>query len=334
LPDTIKFKNRKEKETILEECSPHLIFFLSNLNSILPDNYLETKLLQNENEADKNVNLLKEIIIKYFPERECILEEDNKKNDLLINKIIEEINPKSIKGKLFDGNSLAFFIENFWEIHQNKENPKFNELFNNLINNDLERYKNDTLNYFNSEIQKLDQIENEENLIPKIYKIRINSMEKFNHINFLIQNIFHKPEFKDYKTLYNNYKSELETKFTEQENLKILKNFQNGDKNCNELLNKHYSVIDEKISKGAYNPHNIDEYLKDYKLFLNNYKKEAKGNNKLKCLINFLEINKPKFFKYLLEGGGDKNLELKKGELNAKKEEKKKQIEEIQIGRA
>ena len=42
-----------------------------------------------------------------------------------------------------------------------------------------------------------------------------------------------------------------------------------------------------------------------------------------------MEINKPKFFKYLLEGGGDKNLELKEGELNAKKEEKRKQIEEI-----
>ena len=79
---------------------------------------------------------------------------------------------------MFDGNSLAFFIKNFYEIHQNNGNPKFNELFNNLINNDLERYKNDTLNYFYSEIQKLEQIENEENLIHKIYQIKLSSIEK------------------------------------------------------------------------------------------------------------------------------------------------------------
>lgn len=329
LPDTIKFKNRKEKETIIEECSPHLIFFLSNFNSILPDNYLETKLLQNENEADKNVNLLKENIIKYFPERECILEEDNKKNDLLINKIIEEINPKSIKGKLFDGNSLAFFIENFWEIHQNKGNPKFNELFNNLINNDLERYKNDTLNYFNSEIQKLDQIENEENLIPKIYQIKLDSMEKFSQINYLINNLLNKPENVDYKTSYMNTISELEKKFTEQENLKILKNLKKSEQVCNELLNKHYETINRKIINGEYNNNNTDEYIKDYEEFINGYKNEAKGNNKMKCLINFLEINKPKYFKYLLNGGIDYKNEKQKGQMN-KKEEKLKRIEEIQ----
>ena len=327
LQDTIKFNNKKDKEIIFKECAPELVFFISNYNSNLPKYYLDTEL--NKRENNKKVNFLKENLINIFPEKSCILEEDNQKNNLLEKKIIEEIKPKHIKEKLFDGNSLAFFFQKFLEMHKNKGKPNFDELLSNLIDNDLETYKNEALSYFNSEMVKLEQVENEENLIPKIYKIRINSMEKFNNINFLIQNIFHKPEFKDYKTLYNNYKSELETKFTEQENLKILKNFQNGDKNCNELLNKHYSVIDEKISKGAYNPHNIDEYLKDYKLFLNNYKKEAKGNNKLKCLINFLEINKPKFFKYLLEGGGDKNLELKKGELNAKKEEKRKQIEEI-----
>ena len=326
LPNTIEFEKKKEKYSILEECSPQLIFFISNFNSILPENYLESEL--EKKESDENVNLLKENIIKFFPERKCILEEENKKNDLLINEIIEDINPKNIKGKLFDGNSLAFFIENFCQIIENDENPKFNELLDNLINNDLERYKNEAMNYFNSEMIKLKQVENEENLIPKIYQIKLHSIEKFSKINYLINNFLNKQENIDYKNSYNNIINELEKKFTEQENLKILKNIKTSEQICNELLNKHYEIINQKIINGEYNIDNIDEYIKDYKAFINGYKDEAKGNNKMKCLINFLEINNPKYFKYLLNGGIKCKKEPQKGIMN-KNEEKMKIIEEM-----
>lgn len=327
LQDTVKFDNKKDKDIVFIESAPELVFFISNFNSILPKDYLEDEL--NKKENDKNVNLLKENIINFFNERTCIVEEDNQKNNILKNKIIEEINPKNIKGKYFDGNSLAFFFQNFSEMHAKKGNPNFDEVFKNVINNDLEIYKNEAMTYFYSEMQKLEQIENEEDLISKIYQIKIDSMEKFNFVSFLIQNLKSRPEYKDYKTLYNNIKSELDTKFTEQENLKILKNVQNGELNCNELLNKYYEKINQKILNRKYNENNTNEYLKDYESFLNNYKNEAKGNNKLKCLINFLEINKPKYFKCLIEGGDEIKSEDKERILNDEKEEKIKEIEEI-----
>jgi hypothetical protein len=327
LQDTVKFDNKKDRDITFVESAPELVFFISNYNSILPKDYLEDELVKKS--KDKKVNILKENIIKFFNERTCIVEEDNQKNNILMNKIIEEINPKNIKGKYFDGNSLAFFFQNFCEMHKKKGNPNFDELFRNLINNDLEIYKNEAMTYFNSEMRKLEQIENEENLIAKIYQIKIDSMEKFNFIHFLIQNLKNRPEYKDYKALYNDIKSELDTKFTEQENLKILKNLQNGELICNELLNKYYEKINEKIINRKYNENNTDEYLKDYESFLNNYKNEAKGNNKLKCLINFLEINKPQYFKCLKEGGADINNEDEEGLLNKEKEGKSKEIEEI-----
>ena len=322
LYDTIKLNDKKNKETFFRECAPELIFYITNFNSTLSNDYLETEL--NKKENNKKINLLKENIIKFFPERSIITDEDNKKNDLLVNKIIEEINPKNIKGKLFDGNSFSFFLQKFLEMHKKNGNPNFDELFGKLINNDLEVYKNEALNYFNSEMIKLDQIENEEKLIPKIYQIKIDSFEKFNNINYLIHDIFNKPEYKNYKNLYNNIKSELENKFTEQENLKILKNLQKSELNCNELLNKFYENINQKIMNGKYNGSNIDEYINDYETFLNNYKNTAKGNNKLKCLINFLEINKPKYFKCLVEGGGIYTIESQE-----RNEEKIKDIEEM-----
>ena len=327
LEDSVKFDNKKDRDIVFTESAPELVFFIANYNSILPKDYLEDEL--NKKEKDKKVNLLKENIMKLFSEKTCIIEEENQKNGILMNKIIEDINPKSIKGKYFDGNSLAFFFENFCEMHKKKGNPNFDELFKNLINNDLETYKKEALSYFYTEIGKLEKIENEENLMAKIYQIKIDSMEKFNFINFLIQNLKSRPEYKDYKALYNNIKSELDTKFTEQENLKILKNLQNGELNCNELLNKYYEKINQKILNRKYNENNTNEYLKDYESFLNNYKKEAKGNNKLKCLINFLEINKPKYFKCLIEGGDEIKSGVQEGIINDEKEEKHKEVEEI-----
>ena len=44
-------------------------------------------------------------------------------------------------------------------------NPNFDKLFNDIISNDLETFKNKALSHFNTEISKLDQIENEESLI-------------------------------------------------------------------------------------------------------------------------------------------------------------------------
>ena len=67
--------------------------------------------------------------------------------------------------------------------------------------------------------------------------------------------------------------------------------------------------------------------MQDYKAFLNAYEKEAKGNNKIKCLINFLEIHKPKYFKSLLFNEHKKikenkeNIEEIKNKLNRKKRE-------------
>ena len=135
----------------------------------------------------------------------------------------------------------------------------------------------------------------------------------------------------------------------EIENKKLDENSKNSDKICQQLLNKHYAIINQKIMNGQYNGNNTDEYLKDYENFINGYKTEAKGNNKLKCLIDFLEVNKPKYFKSLVgsiekENEGllltankkledskkrRKEQEEKYKQLNEKTEENSKRVEEI-----
>ncbi len=329
LQNTIEIKNKKNKEEFLSECAPKLIFYLGNNDaSSLPKDYLETQ-LNDQNGGDTEINALKENIIKFFPDRECFLDDIKDENKNLIDKILVEINSKVIMGKSFDGNSFAYFLNNFLEMKKNSGNPNFDVLFNNLINNDLETYKNKALNYFNTEMTKLDQIENEESLIPKIYQIKIDSFEIFNHVNSLILDLLDNPDYSEYKTTYNNIKKELEKKFTSQENLKLLKNIQKSELICNKLLNKHYEIINQKIINKKYKSNNTDEYLNDYENFLNLYKNEAKGNNKLKCLINFLEINKPKYFKLLVYGVTE-TIESKDGQLNNENDEYLVKIEDVQ----
>ena len=207
------------------------------------------------------------------------------------------MNPKTIKGKLFDGNSLAFFIQNFCEMTNNMGNPNFDLLFNNLINNDLLIYKQKGLNFYTDEIGKINNVENDDVLIGKIYQSKINAMEKFNEVYNLNIDTFNNPE---YKTWYTKAKNDLEKKFMEIENQKLQENANNSMQLCQQLLTKHYSIINQKISSGKYTGNNTDEYLKDYETFINGYKSEAKGNYKLKCLIDFLEVNKPNYFKCLI----------------------------------
>jgi len=135
----------------------------------------------------------------------------------------------------------------------------------------------------------------------------------------------------------------------EIENQKLQENSNNSMQLCQQLLTKHYSIINQKISSGQYTGNNTDEYLKDYETFINGYKSEAKGNYKLKCLIDFLEVNKPNYFKCLINSiekenqskimNANKMLEDSKKrknqqeaqyrQLNEQTEEKNKKVEDI-----
>ena len=326
LISTIKLKNKTdpEKNFFFGECAPLLVCYLPQNKSSFNNYYfLNLKEELEKKDANKNINLLKENIIKLFPNKILLYLENNEQNTKLIDKIIEKANPKEIHGKILDGNALAFFFQNFCEMHNNKTNPDFNLLFGNLIYNDLQTFKKKSLNYFEKNVNSLEN-ENEEILIPKIYDIKIKAIEIFNNVQSLNYKIFNKFEYDEYKTSFNTIKNELEQKFIEIENKKLIDNLKNGELICNELLKKHYEIINKKIINGEYNKNNTDEYLNDYKIFLSSYEKEAKGNNKIKCLINFLEINKPKYFKSLLFN------ENKKKE-NKNFDEDEEDIEEIKI---
>ena len=242
----------------------------------------------------------------------------------LIQKILAKVNPKEINGKLFDGNALAFFIQNFCVMHNHKINPDIELLFGNVIYNDIQTFKDRSLKYFEDNIKKLEN-ENEEILIPKINDFKIKSIEIYNNFQSLNYKIINKTEYKEYKSSFITIKKELENKFTELENKKLIENHKDSELMCNRILSKHYEIINNKIINEEYNKENTDEFMEDYKTFLSAYEKEAKGNDKIKCLINFLQINKPKYFNSLIYNEKKLNID------NRDTFDKNENIEEIKI---
>ena len=83
LQNTIELKNKNNKVAFLSDCSPKLIFFLANNDTTLPKNYLEIQ-LNDQSGNDKDINTLKENIIKLFPDRESMLDDIKDNNKTLI----------------------------------------------------------------------------------------------------------------------------------------------------------------------------------------------------------------------------------------------------------
>ena len=296
LPSTIETKKINGNEIIFTECSPKLIFYIENPNfkSNSTKDFLEDFLHNNKNLTNSN-------LIRFFTEREIILNNEIQK---LKKKLFFDSNAKNIRGKFFNGNSLIFFLKKFYEKTNSQLKPNFDNLFDDLIKNDINFYKNFSLNYFNSSIKKIkfpiDSIE----LIKNLFEIKTNSIEKFNEIFKLNVDSFNNSE---YLSFFNENKREIENfieineKKIEEENEKNCENF---NKN---LLLKSYENINNKISNENYNKNNINEYLNDFNNFINNFKKNSKGKNKISCLNEFLKENKKILFDFFINKFNEEN---------------------------
>ena len=297
LPSTIDTKKIGGNEIIFTECSPKLIFYIENsqIKSNSTKDYLENFLHNNKNLTNSN-------LIKFFTERDIVLNNENLQK--LKKKFLIDANAKNIRGKMFNGNSLIFFLRKFYEKTNSQLKPNFDLLFDDLIKNDINFYKNLSLNFFNASLNEIKIPIESIDLIKKLFAIKTNAIEKLNEIFKLNVDSFNNSE---YLMFFNESKREIENqieineKKLEEENDNKSVNFNN------DLLNKLYENINNKISNEKYNKNNIDEYLNDYNNFITNFKEKSLGKTKIVCLNNFLKENKKKFFDYFINKFNEEN---------------------------
>ena len=318
LSNTVVTNIKEDKEKIINELAPKFIWVLRDfvLDKIDPESgkeissneYLELCLrnkLINKNGSGMENNLIRENIIKYFKERECVTlprpvdsEEDlHKLNEIPFEKlkpnfrseflklktnVYENSRVKKFRNKKINGPILAELLKQFINSLNSKIIPNINTAIENIIFNEIEKKYEKCIKIWKQNYSKINT--NNTFNIRDIYDIKYFIMTEYNTVLNENQEIKYTKTFLE---LYENNKKKLENQIQNDIN-EIIKKRNNIMKNKinNEIINK-YENINIFVNAEIIN-NNLEKTQKDlvYKLlennfnnFINDIKKENINNN-------------------------------------------------------
>ena len=257
LGNSIASNSIKNKDNLISELAPKFIWVLRDFSlekvdpvtgeEINSNEYLELCLknkISGKNSYENN--LIRENIIKYFKERECVTlsrpvdDEEDLKNlkkfkfsELKVNfrkeflelkkKVYETSKIKKINNKNINGLILADLLVAFINSINSGIVPNINSAWDNIIFNDIEKNYEKMKNYFEK------KYENEN--VKNLFELKFYVLKNFNNVLFNNKEIFNNVQ---YKNKFNEFKNLLEKEIEQKINLKIkkinsenLKNFQN-----------------------------------------------------------------------------------------------------------
>jgi len=324
LSDTVATNIIEDKDIIINKLAPKFIWVLRDfvLDKIDPETgkeissneYLELCLrnkLLSKNSIGMENNLIRENIIKYFKERECVtlprpvdLEEDLHKLDeipfeklkpnfrseflKLKMNVYENSRVKKLGNKKINGPILVGLLTQFINSLNSKLIPNINTAIENIIINEIEKsyekskklWKQNFSKINSSDVYNLREIYNMKYIIMNEYSIVLNENKEIKYTKKSLEE-------------YEKNKIKLEKEIQKDINESI-KNKNNKIKNSilNEIINKYENIdIYADINLINNNNNNLEKSEKNLVLKLlsnnfNNFIKEIKNNNKLKNNIN------------------------------------------------
>ena len=310
ISNTVATNVVEDKDMMINEMAPKFIWVLRDfiLDKIDPETgkeissnqYLELCLrnkVMNKNGVGMENNLIRENIIKYFKERECITlprpvdqEEDlHKLNEIPFNqlkanfrseflnlkrKVYEESRVKRIGNKKVNGPILVELLTQFINSLNSKIIPNINTALDNIIINEIEKSYENSQKLWKQNYIKLK--ENDINNTRDIYNIKYNIMSQYSTVINENREIKYNKQFLE---IYENRKLKLENEINNdiiKLNTKI-----NNQKNSilNQILNKyenidHFATID--INNLEKNQKNV--VIKSLKINFNNFIKDIRNN--------------------------------------------------------
>ena len=281
LADSISINDKIDKDEIISELCPNFIWTLRDFDkekykTIKKKNfYLEQYLKERFMNKDE-INMINENLIKYFKKRECIimpspLDKDkdfimlkrmnlNELNEnfqnefnILKNKIYETSKSKLINGQKLTGESLAFILNEFIKEINDDKIPNIDNIFNDLIKNELDSKYHLIKNEFREKFEKLKENENID--IKEIYLIKYESLNEFMKLLEKIPEIYKKENL---MKEYENIKIKLENEINRiiEFDLDTLISENSYEK---KILNENNEKIKEDINKSS--KEIIEEYL-------------------------------------------------------------------------
>ena len=271
ISNTVATNVMEDKEMMLNQLAPKFIWVLRDfvLDKIDPETgkeissneYLEICLrnkLLNKNGIGMENNLIRENIIKYFKERECVTlprpvdqEEDLHKLDEipfdklkpnfrseflnLKNKVYENSKVKRIGNKKINGPILVGLLTQFINSLNSKIIPNINTAIENIIINEIEKNYEKCKKIWKQNYSKINS--NESYNIKEIYNIKYFVMNEYNMVINENREIKYSKKFLE---LYQNNKIKLEEEIKNDIN-KLISNKNKNIKNfiTTEIINKY-----------------------------------------------------------------------------------------------
>ena len=331
-----------DKDKLIRDLAPKFIwtlrdFSLDKINNetgeeISSDEYLELCLRnKSSGKNSKQNNLIRENIIKYFKERECITlprpideEKDlqnlnnipfselksNFRTEFLIlkNKVYETSKPKILNGKKVTGPILADLLYSFINSINSGIVPNINTACDNIILNEIQIVYENCKNIWKTNIEN-----NNDNInIKLLYDLKYIVISEYNNV---IRNNVEIKYNKIFYNKFNDYKNKLD-KDLQREINKMISNINEKNYSHNkDIINKNKNIIYSNIYKKIYEK-NDNKLIVDYNNFLNNI-----NNNLEKDTFNLIcktELNITKdILLYIID---KKQYEINQQKVNTEKE--------------
>ena len=354
LSNAITTNSNIDKDELLTELSPKFIWIIRDftLEKIHPETgqeisskeYLELCLKNKRcGKGSKDNNVIRQNIIKFFPERDCVTlvrpvdsEDDLKKlNSIPFNKlkpefkmefkslkdkIFKEALPKKLNGKKLTGPALATLIEEFVKVINSGKIPNINNTWDSIIEKDVSDAFNKSYELFKTNIHSLkfgkNNVYDNSELMKKLYDFKYISINNFDN---LLQSNGDTFKQKNYKKIYLDAKANLNNKIDSAIKKVIAKNDSLSSNYCSEILNDLYKPLDSRLSQNIFNSKNYNDINFELNEILKKYDSSGKGSLKDETCFESLK-NKEEgiinILKDIMNKEGDKN--MKKLENNLK----------------
>ena len=305
LSNSIAFniKSDNDKDNIIRELAPKFIWTLRDFTldkidpetgeEITSDEYLELCLRNKSCGKNSNQNnIIRENIIKYFKERECITlpRPVDKEKDLqnlknipfselkpnfrseflnLKKKIYETSKPKIFNGKKITGPILADLLNIFINSINSGNIPNINTAWDNIILDEIQNAYDNCKNNWKYNIEN-----NYNNIdIKFLYDLKYIIISKFNNV---IENNGEIKYNKNYYDKYKDYKNKLDKEIQKEINRIILNLNKQNFTSFKNIINNNSQFLDYNISNKKYDKNEnqlnncYDDLIDDYKNILKN----------------------------------------------------------------
>ena len=360
LSNAITTNSNIDKDELLTELSPKFIWIIRDfmLEKVHPETgqeisskeYLELCLKNKRcGKGAKDNNIIRQNIIKYFPERDCVTlvrpvdnEDDLKKLNsipynnlkpefkmefkLLKDKIFKEALPKKLNGKKLTGHSLATLIEEFVKVINSGKIPNINNTWDSVIEKDVSDafYKSYELFKNNLNILNLEKnnIYNNADLMKKLYEFKYISINNFDNLLESNGDTFKQ---NNYKKMYLDMKSNLNNKIDSTIKKLIEKNNSLSSNYCSGIFNDLYKSLESRLSQNIFNNKNYNDINFELNEILKKYDSTAKGSSKDEICLNYIKEKEIGIINTL------KDIMNKEGEKNMKKMEKNLKLAQVDI---